>query len=1346
MTELETVSRALSIIAGLACLSWAVLSINLNISRYAAICFSAANLLVILGDVATIFRNPGVGYLEYFQSFNLTYLSIVACVFLFTTGLQRLHGYNCQAERELAILVAVLLGGAALNYAIGINSPIVVSIFMASAGWSLLAFARGCQVLRRTLTLKMTLAFLWPFAAMSFIFFTRVVHEYRLMWQTAEEVSEAMRLHYLAQALWIQLVLFLLINVSLIGQTLSLLFRRLQEQTSQLQKILDIAPVGVAVSSEGIIRFANPRITELIDMKVGDPAANALVSPNDRERIVQEIKSHGVVNDLELQMYCPHHSVRDLQVTYMPTEFEGKPGILAWMIDITERKKSEKRILFNRTVVENSEPMFWADPHTMTVAYANQAALALIEATLEQVVGSKVPEPFLHKFAGDDGASLVDTLRDAARPLRFETRYVRRNSVAIDVDVSCYIAEDDERSLIIASMRDITDQKRAERALRQASDEQSAIFEAATIGIAFIKDSVIVRANHKLDELFGWEPGELVGKPPQIWLGATVRKGEGPYTDIKAHGVHFSTQELFCKDGSRIWCRLSGSAIDISDLSRGTVWMMDDVTAERLAAQTMRQAKEMAEDATRMKSDFLANMSHEIRTPMNAIIGMSHLALKTDLDAKQRNYIEKVDTAARNLLGIINDILDFSKIEAGKMQFERAEFHLEDVMESLADLSVIKAQDKGLELLFDIAPDVPTALVGDSLRLGQVLLNLVGNAIKFTERGEITVAIRTLPGAPADHIQLQFDISDTGVGLSEDQRSKLFSAFSQADASTTRKYGGTGLGLTISKRLVELMQGEISVQSHPGLGSTFSFTGRFGLQIEQRPRLEMDSDVAGLRILVVDDNARAREIMLAILESQKFKADAVHSGAQALAALEEAQTNGQPYGLVLMDWMMPEMDGLSSIQRIRADPALHHTPAFVMVTAHSRDELLEQAQGTKIDGLLLKPVGPSALLDSILSALGKEVVTRGRKHQRQEANQEALQKVRGAYLLLVEDNLVNQELALEIMQSAGIRVDVANNGAQAVAMVEQTAYDGVLMDCQMPVMDGFEATRILRADGRFAALPILAMTANAMSGDKEQCLAAGMNDHIGKPIDVNQLFNSLAKWVVPSDPANNTPANATGVPSQAADTLPAIAGLDIGSAMRRMDGNVQLMRKLITRFVETQSDAMHRIQEALKQGDTDTATREAHTVKGLAGNIGASQVMALAGNAESALRKQDAAATTAALEELAQALAETVLSIRSAINLDAHDALGAGAPDVATGQASAPADLEALGNSMRQLAELLAEDDARSAKLADSLAADLRNAGQGAASSQLQKLISKYEFESALDKLHEIAQALTITL
>lgn len=1218
--EIETLSRVLSFVACLAGLGWAFLCVNLNVSRTAALCFSVANFLLVLGDVFAQFRGAGVSFIDYYQSFNFSYLCILCSVFLFSAGTQELHGVDCKARRNLALAVLIYAVAMGIGAAMGMRTPAVESLFLVASGLSLLTFVRGYHHLVKTLSHRMAMALLWPFAAMGVIFFLRVVNGVVTIGQAVDVVNDTVQIRNMTLGLWSQLLVFLLINASLIGQTLNGLFKKLQDQTDRLQRILDTAPVGVAVSSGGLIRFANPRVTELLDMKVGDSASNALVWPETRAKIVAELKAKGSVTNMEIQMHCPHRTVRDFLVTYLPTDYEGEPAILGWMIDITERKSDEEKI-------------------------------------------------------------------------------------------------------------------------RQANDEQSAIFESATLGIAFIKNWKIIRANHRLDELFGWAPGEMIGKSPRIWWDAVAAASDGPYADIMHGEVHFSTQELLRKDGSRFWCRLSGSAIDHEDLSRGTVWMFDDVTAEREAAELMRQARDLAEDATRMKSDFLANMSHEIRTPMNAIIGMSHLALKTDLSSKQRNYIEKVDSAARNLLGIINDILDFSKIEAGKMRFEAAEFHLEDVMENLADLSVIKAQDKGLELLFDVGPDVPTALVGDSLRLGQVLINLVGNAIKFTERGEVTVGVHTVDfdaGKNPAEICLRFSITDTGVGLTEEQRNKLFSAFSQADASTTRKYGGTGLGLSISKRLVELMHGDIGVQSQLGVGSVFSFTSKFGLQGEQRARTELDEDVTGLRILVVDDNARAREIMLAILCSQKFDAKAVQSGQEAIVALEEAQQLGRPYGLVLMDWMMPGLDGLASIQRIRSDPNLTATPAFVMVTAHSRDEFMEQAGGTRIDGLLLKPVGPSALLDSILSALGKEVVTRGRKQQRQEASYEAQQSLRGAHLLLVEDNLINQELALEILQDAGIQVEVASNGAEAVGMVTRGQFDGVLMDCQMPVMDGFEATRQIRADGRFGELPILAMTANAMSGDRELCLEAGMNDHIGKPIDVNQLFFTMARWIKPKNP-QAVPSDPAKPERLARDAdLPAIANLDLNQAMRRMGGNAKLVRKLIGRFAETQADVIDRIQIAVTGGHMETATREAHTVKGLAGNIGASQLLALAGVVEGCLKHQQMEALPQALDAMAAELSALLAQIAAAIG-----SVEASGVEKVSGEM---VDRTELAKELQQLAALLADDDARAGKLVEGIAEKLRSLGQGSVSAQLQKLIGKYEFEEALEKLKETAMALDVSL
>jgi len=649
--------------------------------------------------------------------------------------------------------------------------------------------------------------------------------------------------------------------------------------------------------------------------------------------------------------------------------------------------------------------------------------------------------------------------------------------------------------------------------------------------------------------------------------------------------------------------------------------LQSNLATQQLLLQTQEQArqleeqkadlavaKEKAEGATQMKSMFLANMSHEIRTPMNAIIGLSYLALKTPLNAKQRDYVSKVHNAGTSLLAIINDILDFSKIEAGKLDIETTDFQVDEVIGSVVTLTAQKAHEKGLEFLADVSPAIPEQLRGDPLRLSQVLTNLVNNAVKFTERGEIRLKIEQL-ARTGDKVQLKFSVRDTGIGMTREQSEKLFQAFSQADMSTTRKHGGTGLGLTISRRLVELMGGEIWLQSEAGIGSTFAFTVWLEVAHAGAARV-VPGRLQDLRILVVDDNAAAREILVESLKHVAARADAVSSGAEAIAAIRE-RDGDKPYDAVFMDWRMPVMDGLDAARRIKNDASIQKQPAIIMVTAFGREEVREEAEALQLDGFLLKPVTKSMLVDSLVHVFATEV-ERGAAPA--TVSTDAPRVLLGARILLAEDNTINQQIAVELLESTGATVTVVSNGREAVDALLRVPYpppcDVVLMDLQMPEMDGYQATAQIRADSRFASLPIIAMTAHATLEERNRCLEAGMNDHVSKPIHPNVLFETVSRYYHPAAAAE-TPV----------DRLPVIEGLNTAEGLQRVGGNRKLYLKLLRQFLDQESDAALRIRESLVAGDRVLAERVAHTVKGVAGNLGATEVQAAAGDVERAIRE-----------------------------------------------------------------------------------------------------------------------------
>ena len=790
-------------------------------------------------------------------------------------------------------------------------------------------------------------------------------------------------------------------------------------------------------------------------------------------------------------------------------------------------------------------------------------------------------------------------------------------------------------------------QHEAQQALSASETRLRRVIESSMIGIFFWEVSgAVTETNDAFLEIIGYTREDLEAGRID-WTALTppeeAEADRRAIEQLRATGRCASYEKHYLhRDGHRVPVLIGGALL--SDSTRQGVAFIVDLS-ERRQAEADRHARRVAGAASSAKSEFLANMSHEIRTPMNAILGMSYLALQSGLNPQQHNYIQKVHASAESLLGIINDILDFSKIEAGKLDMEAIPFNLSDVMDNLANLIGLKAEEKGLELLFVEPPELPEALVGDPSRLGQVLLNLGNNAVKFTERGEVVIGVAVLARDDAS-VRLRFEVSDTGIGMSAEQQGRLFEPFTQADASTSRRYGGTGLGLAISRHLVRLMGGELEVESQPGQGSRF----RFSVRLELDAAADRTAAVAGraapdrtglkgTRALIVDDNACAREVVAAMTRALGLKVDTAADGMEALRQVALADARDEPYDLLLLDWRMPGMDGVMCARLLaERERPRHPTPPVLMLTAFSRHEVQQQLddQGVTVGALLTKPVTPSTLFDACATALGLAVAPTTRRARREESLQGDRAALRGARLLLVEDNAFNQELALDVLGRAGIETRVAANGQEALAMLASHPFDGVLMDCQMPVMDGYAATQALRRQPQWRDLPVIAMTANAMVGDREKALAAGMNDHVAKPIDMEELFATLARWIRRDAGAaragGKDAAAGSGPPDLPA--LPALPGVDLKVGLAGMMGDRALYRRLLRLFRDRETDFLPRFL-ALRAAHDAAAMRMAHDLKSAAAALGMKEVHAAAQALEQACLRD---ADEAALGPLAQAV------------------------------------------------------------------------------------------------------------
>ena len=944
-----------------------------------------------------------------------------------------------------------------------------------------------------------------------------------------------------------------------------------------------------------------------------------------------------------------------------------------------------------------------------------------------------------------------------------EIKYMHKREVdGVEVWIHdlCSIQRDASGKVVklFGVLRDFTPEHEAEREIRQtnqALEQALDLARAATWSQDVAGQPDCVQFTHRAISLLGFKdrPDGLVHRR-EMDKGCLEAMGEVASAALlkelrEVLNSQQSRYEIRYKlrrevDGNDVWihdiCTIQRDAYGAITYMYG---VLRDITRERQAEEAILSAMAEAEAASRAKGDFLANMSHEIRTPMNAIIGLSGLALKIEMPARIQDYLSKIKQSGEHLLGIINDILDFSKIESGKLAIESVPFELEDVINNVVNLISEKAESRGLELLCQVQADVPRTLIGDPLRIGQILINLTNNAVKFTEKGEVRISIHMERDSQAQPLLL-FRVQDTGIGLTAEQTGKLFKSFEQADSSITRKYGGTGLGLAISKSLAQAMGGDIGAESVLGAGSTFWFSARLGVGSSEKFLPQPGIDLHGARVLVVDDNQAAALVLADTLADLGFAVVQVHSGPDALAALRAAGVQGKPYAFVMMDWQMPGMDGLQAVKAIQN--MLPQTAPFVlMVTAHRRQELVKGAERLGISHVLSKPVSGSMLVNTMMQIMGHAQASAAASPlpQVSSALEGQLGCLGGARILLVEDNEINQLVASELLQQAGFQVDVAENGQIGVHQVhardsQHRPYDMVLMDMQMPVMDGVTAARLIREHYPTELLPIVAMTANAMKADRDRCMDAGMNAVVTKPIHPDELWKALLAWIKVRPgmgPQSSLAANGAGTASGSEElpalmqALRAIPDLNVTQGLQRTTNNPAFYASMLRKFVASQGDVTKRMAAAMAGADLVLAERLAHTLKGVAGNLGAAALQLSAEELENALRHgAPAQQTQAALERTAAALVALLQALQAAPGLVKQ------ATPLAQENLS-PAALAEAKRILDTVRQLLADDDPEAQTQWEKHAALLTATLSHAAA--VEAAINDFAFEKALKLLDQ---------
>ncbi|NLI79778.1 MAG: PAS domain S-box protein [Candidatus Riflebacteria bacterium] len=969
-----------------------------------------------------------------------------------------------------------------------------------------------------------------------------------------------------------------------------LIFQEGQEKLQQITENLGAAVFQMRRRPDGTpwFTFLNEEAERIVGISRGRLLERAetffeLIEPEDRaaiERSMAEASRRQEKWSGDFRLRRPDIGMRWLFGRAVPQR--GPDGETVWngyFSDNTERRQLDQKF---RAIFDSSfDAYFLVDPKGRALD-CNSTAIKLFRASGRDEILTLGPLGYLPEQQPDGGRS-YDRFQDLlARTLaaghgKGEWRF-RVRGQEMPADLTMIRLEVVQPPIVLVVVHDLTERKKAEATIVESRNLLRGVIDNSMAVIcAKDTDGRYLLVNRRWGEILDLSEAEVVGRTDaEIFPADQALDYRRNDLQVLQTGKPLTIEEHALIDGERrTFLAVKFPIIDRAGQVNAVCGISTDITDLKKIHGELSEARQQADAANQAKSQFLANMSHEIRTPMNAIMGFAYLALQSDPSPALRGHLEKIQNAAKGLLGIINDVLDFSKIEVGKLTIEAIEFDLERVLDNVSGMITLRAQEKGIELVLDLDPALPRRLIGDPLRLEQVLVNLTSNAVKFTKAGEIVVGIR-LVGAPAprdggpaesgeggdgrdggasgesregpaERIVLEFRVRDTGVGLTAEQISHLFQPFTQADGSTTRKYGGTGLGLSICKRLVEMMHGTIGVSSQPGKGSTFTFTAEFG-QAETGGVPTPLPDLRQLRVLVVDDHPASREYLARVLTALSFEVVEARDGQEALEILERPGP-GRPIELILMDWQMPGLDGIETSRRIQALGGPAKAPTIIMVTAFGRDRAMAHAGDVPIDEYLVKPVTPSTLFEAILRVFKKEHPGRQAAVSGAEPPPD-LDRLVGARALLVEDNELNQEVAVTLLTRAGMVVETAVHGREALDRLARAPFDVVLMDCQMPEMDGYECTGEIRRQSRFARLPVIAMTANAVAGDRERCLAAGMNDHLAKPIDPAALFQMLLRWL-PAREGASPPADSRQAGPVLPAAVPTAAGDRAGGAASR---------------------------------------------------------------------------------------------------------------------------------------------------------------------------------------------------